>query len=94
MSITPKEVISQWADVYCCTASQTKEEADAEADELIEELNKAGFSIVKIGNCPTVAMLEAARDWSIKKYGKPIGDDAAVGCWKAMSGAARKGCHS
>lgn len=37
---------------------------------------------------PTEAMLIAARDWSYKKYGKPIGDDAAIGCWKAMFEAA------
>lgn len=33
---------------------------------------------------PTEAMLTAARDWSDKKYGKPIGNDAAIGCWQAM----------
>ena len=33
---------------------------------------------------PTEAMLIAARDWSEKKYGKPIGNDAAIGCWQAM----------
>lgn len=36
---------------------------------------------------PTREMLIAARDWSYKKYGKPIGDDAAIGCWKAMYAA-------
>ena len=40
------------------------------------------------GMVPTEAMLIAARDWSQKKYGKPIGDDAAIGCWNAMSAAA------
>ena len=29
-------------------------------------------------------MLEAARDWSRTKYGKPIGSDAATGCWQTM----------
>ena len=33
---------------------------------------------------PTEAMLDAARDWSDHKYGKPIGNDAAIGCWQAM----------
>jgi len=33
---------------------------------------------------PTKEMLDAARDWSYKKYGKAMGDDAAIGCWKAM----------
>jgi hypothetical protein len=38
---------------------------------------------------PTEAMLIAARDWSYAKYGKPIGDEAAIGCWRAMMGAAK-----
>lgn len=33
---------------------------------------------------PTEAMRIAARDWSYQKYGKPIGNDAADGCWTAM----------
>ncbi len=37
---------------------------------------------------PTEAMLIAAREWSHKKYGKPIGSDAACGCWAAMLEAA------
>ena len=37
---------------------------------------------------PTDAMLIAARDWSYAKYGKPIGDEAAIGCWNAMLAAA------
>lgn len=37
---------------------------------------------------PTEAMLLSARDWSATKYGKPIGDDAAKGCWGAMVAAA------
>jgi hypothetical protein len=36
---------------------------------------------------PTEAMLNAARDWSRKKYGTPIGNDGAVGCWQAMLAA-------
>lgn len=37
---------------------------------------------------PTVQMLDAARDWSYKKYDKPIGTEAAIGCWNAMLSAA------
>ena len=37
---------------------------------------------------PTEAMLNAARDWSVKKYGLGIGNDAAKGCWAAMYKAA------
>lgn len=36
---------------------------------------------------PTKMMLVAARDWSIDRYGKGIGNDAAVGCWQAMLNA-------
>ena len=39
---------------------------------------------------PTEAMLDAARDWSAKKYGQPIGNDAARGCWAAMLAATPK----
>lgn len=37
---------------------------------------------------PTEEMLNAARDWSLKKYGKPVGHDGTQGCWKAMYDAA------
>ena len=33
---------------------------------------------------PTEAMLNAARDWSQTKYGKPIGNDDARSCWNVM----------
>ena len=36
---------------------------------------------------PTKEMLDAARDWSVKKYGVGIGNDAAAGCWNAMCAA-------
>jgi len=38
---------------------------------------------------PTEAMLDAARDWSAKKYGVGIGNKDAIGCWQAMLAAAR-----
>lgn len=37
---------------------------------------------------PTEAMLDAAREWSRKKYGTPVGNDGATGCWQAMLDAA------
>lgn len=45
-----------------------------------------GYVLVPVE--PTEAMLLSARDWSATKYGKPIGDDAAKGCWGAMVAAA------
>lgn len=38
---------------------------------------------------PTKEMLDAARDWSIKKYGMGIGNDAAKACWEVMWDAAK-----
>ena len=35
-------------------------------------------------------MLVVARDWSLVKYGKAIGNDAAVGCMQAMIDARLK----
>lgn len=37
---------------------------------------------------PTEDMLNAARDWSIKKNGMAVGNDQATGCWQAMLDAA------
>lgn len=37
---------------------------------------------------PTDAMLIGARDWSYKKYGKPVGQPDATGCWQSMIDAA------
>lgn len=39
---------------------------------------------------PTDAMHNAARDWSNRKYGKPIGIDASDGCYRAMITAAQE----
>ncbi len=42
----------------------------------------AGWRMVPIE--PTQAMLDAARNWSYAKYGKPVGNDGATGCYRAM----------
>lgn len=47
-----------------------------------KNLAKAGFVVVPLE--PTEKMLEAARDWSIAKYGKAVGNDGAIGCCRAM----------
>jgi len=39
---------------------------------------------------PTEEQLNAARDWSIKKYGMGVGNDGASGCYAAMLSAAPK----
>ena len=33
---------------------------------------------------PTQTMLDSARDWSTKKYGRAVGNDGTSGCYKAM----------
>ena len=60
--------------------------AAAALDALLAELPGMGLQVV-----PEVAgesQMDAARDWSVRKYGVGIGDDAAHGCWTAMCAAA------
>lgn len=45
---------------------------------------------VLVPRIPTDEMLVGARDWSYKKYGKPVGNDGANGCYKAMIKAVEK----
>ena len=52
-----------------------------------EHITAAQFAIEAMRE-PTAEMLIAARDWSLHKFGKPIGNDAAIGCWQAMLDAA------
>lgn len=47
-----------------------------------------GYALVPVE--PTEAMLNAARDWSLKKYGQAVGNDGARGCYAAMLAAANK----
>lgn len=49
---------------------------------------KEGYVLVPVE--PTNAMLVAARDWSVKKYGQAVGNDGASGCYKAMIQAAQE----
>lgn len=44
-----------------------------------------GYALVPVE--PTKAMLSAARDWSLKKYGQAVGNDGARGCYAAMLAA-------
>lgn len=47
-----------------------------------------GWQLVPIE--PTEEMHHAARDWSVKMYGKAIGFEASHGCYKAMLATAPK----
>lgn len=42
---------------------------------------------ILVPETPDEEMLAAARDWSIAKYSKAIGNDAANGCYRAMLSA-------
>lgn len=77
------------ADSYCriLTILGMEEEGDpvAEVQRLFDAANAASSVTVQDEQRnPTEAMLNAARDWSVKKYGIGIGNDAAIGCWQAM----------
>lgn len=45
---------------------------------------KVGPDRVVVPREPTDTMNDAARDWSVKLYGKAIGKDASEGCYRAM----------
>jgi hypothetical protein len=66
------------------------ERAEAERDALLTQIAAQavpeGWKLAPVE--PTEAMLVAARDWSAKKYGRPVGNDGAGGCWAAMLAAA------
>lgn len=60
--------------------------SDGYADLFQSALDTAGYVIAP--KEPTEAMLIAARDWSIAKYGRGVGNDGAAGCYRAMLAAA------
>lgn len=68
-----------------CYPSASDGEIRIGCDHVFAAIESAGFKIVPAE--PTQTMHEAARDWSAKKYGKPIGSDASDGCYRAMLSA-------
>lgn len=62
--------------------------AHAEARALLDVLPSVGLALAP--KAATDAMNDAARDWSYKKYGKPIGADASEGCYAVMIEAATR----
>ncbi|WP_445505033.1 hypothetical protein [Microvirga sp. G4-2] len=56
-------------------------------DTIIAALQPSG-EMVMVPREPTEEMQNAARDWSYKKYGKPIGGEASRECYRAMIAAA------
>ena len=57
-------------------------------DQAKEDYRAVAIAAINAMRAPTDAMHSAARDWSDKRYGKPIGQDASTGCWRAMIDAA------
>lgn len=78
---TARSVLMELADTDYSSVAQNARAADT----IIKELADAGYVIVK--KEPTEAMLNAARDWSANKYGKPVGNDDATGCYRSMIAA-------
>jgi hypothetical protein len=62
-------------------------ESDIAADAALSAIAEAGYVVVPA--VPTDAMHTSARDWSAAKYGKPIGIDASMGCYRAMLAASQ-----
>jgi hypothetical protein len=54
----------------------------------IHHLHQREPDLVLVPREPTEAMLHAAYVWSLRKYGRAIGNDDAAGCWEAMVAAA------
>ena len=59
--------------------------------DMLRRIADALDGCVVVPKEPTSEMLIEARNWSYNKYGKPIGNDAAIGCWAAMLAAAHRG---
>ena len=60
--------------------------ARAAIDAHLTALSSAGMAVVPVE--PTETMHNAARDWSLYKYGKPIGKEASDQCYRIMIAAA------
>ena len=52
------------------------------AEYVLDALEAAGCTVVP--NEATEEMLNSVRDWSYAKYGKPVGNDGAIGCLQAL----------
>ena len=65
--------------------AQAVPESNALLSDAMDAVQKLGSGdFVLVPKEPTQAMLDSARDWSTKKYGKAVGNDGASGCYKAM----------
>ena len=62
--------------------------ADDEPMDIVDDMN-ATAAILALRE-PTEEQLNAARDWSIKKYGIGVGNDEATACYQTMIDATLK----
>lgn len=87
-AVTDETAISFFRDIYGSETYPSAKTTKAFRDAL--EAVAPMLARAAVTDNPTEEMLIAARDWSYRKYGKPIGNDAAIGCWQAMLAAATK----
>lgn len=80
MDTIAKAVINKTYDELKCGGRTL-----APSFEFESTLAQAGYVIVP--KEPTENMLNAARDWSVEKYGCGVGNDGAIGCYRSMIAA-------
>lgn len=81
----PDELAKLAAETICEVASPNWKPGDFEFDALTVA---RAYLTERKAREPTREMLVAARDWSRHKFGKPIGNEDATGCWQIMWDAA------
>jgi hypothetical protein len=80
--------VETWADPWHPCGSLQRASLECDARAVLRALSEAGYAVAP--EEPTEAMHDAARDWSIKKYGAAIGIDASQGCYRAMLQTAKE----
>lgn len=90
VSVTPTvTTVSAVADKVAALVERATAADTARIDWLQEQVVDILDGRVLVPVEPTPAMLNAARDWSVKVNGHGVGNDQATGCYQAMVSAAR-----
>lgn len=78
-----------WRGIYNdeAMANLARNQCAPSIRSVIKALRASGYEIVL--KDPDENMLNAARDWSVDKYGRGVGNDGAEGCYKAMLNAGK-----
>lgn len=94
----PMPCVSQMSNKTACVSESGESDTQTNCQRILDNSNHIpdakktvvpeGFQLVPVE--PTEEMHHAARDWSVKMYGKAIGFEASHGCYKAMLAAAPK----